>query len=1160
MISRDLKCIGALTKRHCPTAIRSALRGLMTSIRSDSRVAWALVTLAFAAMPAARAQGVQSDYLHHEIAPGWDATRPHGKTPVIDFTTSEGTWMSVDTSPDGAWLVFDLLGQIYRMPASGGEAQCLTQDSGIALNYHPRISPDGKRIAFISDRSGQANLWIMNADGSVARPLFLDPVSRMMSPAWMPDGSAILAVREFPTYSMHRRSARIWRFPVNHPADAPEELVGGKSGFQAYWPSPTPDGKSFYFMWTTFAGPLTGDVKHQHLRRYDFATHAQSLLTQPFPDRPYYPGVNADLAPEVSPDGKFVAFARRLLGGSINYRGHQYDERTALWLRDLATGHERVLIDPITLDMQGAHGMKNLTVLPSYSWAKDSKSLVMWNNGKLRRIDLTGATEDIPFVAHVHRLISEQVRWNHGIGTDTLHSHNIRWPTVSEPFNELVFEAVGQLWKAPASGAQVKATPLVPWTPSDAYYMPAVSPDGRRVAFVSWNDYEGGDVLTCELTACVPKAVGRHRGMYLYPTWSATGTLYALHAKHTNPGKIAREGGRRQSFELIELDPHANSERIVRESFGSGPIALGPAGRIYSLSVSGAVDTQTYLEEGKTLPVQLSNLSSIDPAATSAARPENTFPRATGAAPSSNGEYVAFVEGDEAYVAPMTKSTAEYAHGEENYWQGPQRPFAIVKENPADHAVRISTGGANTLRWLDAHHVIYALGDQVHIYDVVSHRDRAITVDASLPKSLPDATETVILTGARIITLGPAGVIEKGSIVVKGSRILCVGNCSSAGVSRTIDVTGKTITAGFTDVHAHGGWPDFPVYPQHYPPASLYLAYGVTTTLDPAVESQGVFPMAELIEAGRMVGPRAYSTGDPINACCSPDTGPQSYADAEAIVRRIAEQGGHSIKIFLTPRRDQRQMLAEAARKYGLSVTNEGQDLRYDLGATMDGDTGWEHMLHYVAIYQDAIQFFARAKVVYSPTLVVAGAGLWSEEYWQARTDYLHDPKLRRFLPWPELLTRLGAPLRPKTEYPFPLHAEAIRDLRHAGGFASLGGHGEQWGLDTHWEMWNYAEAQTPMEVLTMASQGGAQMMGLEHEIGSLEVGKTADLVVLNINPLEDIHATTNIALVMKGGVLYDANTLDEIWPSAHAYGTPPWAGEEPYANPTTSSPASRAP
>lgn len=1090
--------------------------------------------------------GSQSDYLRHETDPDWDVTKPRGATRTVDFETTEGTWMSVDASADGRWLVFDLMGHIYRLAANGGRAECLTQNSGLALNYHPRFSPDGKRIAFISDRAGQANLWIMNADGSDVKPVFLDPVSRMVSPAWMPDGSAILAVREFPTYSMHRRSARIWRFPVDRPEEAAEQLVGAKSGFQAYWPSPSPDGKSFYFMWATFAEPLTGYVHQQHLRRYEFATRSQSLVTLRFGERGYHPGTNADLAPEASPDGRWVAFARRVQGGAILYRGHQYDARTALWLRELSTGQEHILLDPITLDMQGAHGMKNLAVLPGYSWNKDSQSLVVWTDGKLRRVDLSGAVHDIPFVAQVHRVVSEQARWNHGVGGDTLQSQNIRWPALSEPNHLLIFEALGEIWQAPVRDKQAKAKTLVSWSPQAAYYMPAISPDGRRVAFVSWSDYSLGNVFTCELPECRPNAVTRSPGLYLYPVWSRSGeTLYALKARSTNIVSIAAEGGQLQQFDLLELG--AAGARVIRENVPASQISVGPSGRLYGLSQSGLVDTQVYLTEGKTFPAASANLTSLDPQKAAALIPEAGFPRASSAVIAPDGRRVAFIEDSEAYAAPLSKSTAEYAHGEENDWEGPQRPFFIVKDDAANGALPLSFGGANTLRWVDSHRVIYALGQKVHIYDTSTRQDRVITVEATVPRAIPTSKQTVALRGARIITLGKAAVIESGSIIVRGARITCVGTCSAAGADKVYDLTGKTITAGFTDVHAHGEWPSFPVYRQHYAPAALYLAYGVTTTLDPAVDSEGVFPVAELIEAGRMVGPRSYSTGEAILPM-APGTGPQNYRDAEAIVRRIADQGGHSIKIFLTPRRDQRQMLADVARHLGLSVTNEGQDLAYDAGTAMDGDTGWEHMLHYQAIFRDGIEFFAQTKSVYSPTLVVAGAGLWSEEYWQARTDFMHDAKLQRFLPWPELVRRLGAPIRPKTQYPFPLHAEAVKDLRRAGGFASLGGHGEQWGLDTHWEMWNYAEAQTPLEVLTMASQGGARMMGLENDIGSIEVGKLADLVIMNSNPLQNIQNTTDIQYVMKAGTLYDAATLDELWPTARAYGAPPWKGGEPYA------------
>ena len=125
----------------------------------------------------------------------WDITVPRGNTREISFTTEQGTWMSVDISPDSSWVVFDLLGHIYRLPASGGRAVSLTQNSGMAVNSHPRISPDGREIAFVSDRGGQDNLWVMAADGSSPRPVFADMNARVAEPTWSPDGKQILVIR-----------------------------------------------------------------------------------------------------------------------------------------------------------------------------------------------------------------------------------------------------------------------------------------------------------------------------------------------------------------------------------------------------------------------------------------------------------------------------------------------------------------------------------------------------------------------------------------------------------------------------------------------------------------------------------------------------------------------------------------------------------------------------------------------------------------------------------------------------------------------------------------------------------------------------------------------------------------------------------------------------
>jgi len=289
-----------------------------------------------------------------------------------------------------------------------------------------------------------------------------------------------------------------------------------------------------------------------------------------------------------------------------------------------------------------------------------------------------------------------------------------------------------------------------------------------------------------------------------------------------------------------------------------------------------------------------------------------------------------------------------------------------------------------------------------------------------------------------------------------------------------------------------------------------------------------------------MDGPRVFSTGEntmPI----SPRTGPSNYEQAEDFVRQLADIGGISLKIYLDPRRDQRQMYSEAARKYGLSVTNEGADLFSNIASMLDGNTGFEHPLLYPYLYDDAIQFFGRTKAVYSPTVTVASMSeLLSEDYYRSRMKVWEGPRLRRFMPWQQHMRYIDYSTHPKHEYAFPLIGFAVHDLIEAGGYAALGGHGQNQGLDTHIEIWAYAEGLEPIEALELASLGGAYMCGLEDDLGSIEPGKLADLLVLESNPLDDIRNTLDIAYVMKGGVLYDSATLEQIWPEREPVGDPP--------------------
>ena len=203
----------------------------MRCIRFAMRVVWMMAAVAFLTT-SATAQDADDD---------WDVTLARGETYEIDFETDEGTFMSVDVSPDGTYLVFDLLAHIYRVPVEGGEAECLTADSGVALNFHPRISPDGTTIAFVSDRGGQNNLWVMDADGSNPRQVFEDLNVRVFEPAWMPDSDYIVVRRQ----SLGRpRTSGIWMY--HREGGSGIELVK-KDVRRASWPSISSDGRDLYY-------------------------------------------------------------------------------------------------------------------------------------------------------------------------------------------------------------------------------------------------------------------------------------------------------------------------------------------------------------------------------------------------------------------------------------------------------------------------------------------------------------------------------------------------------------------------------------------------------------------------------------------------------------------------------------------------------------------------------------------------------------------------------------------------------------------------------------------------------------------------------------------------------------------------------------------------
>lgn len=1060
----------------------------------------------------------------------WDPTVPRGKTRTIDFTTTEGTWMSVDISPDGRWLAFDLLGHIYRVPAAGGKAESLTQNSGIAVNYHPRYSPDGSRIAFISDRKGQDNLWVMNADGSSPRPVLLDDSSRAIEPNWMPDGRTLVFTRRMKSPSgFYRTNDEIWSIPAE--GGTPRRIVAlGASGSSVparagvwtgqdrpQWASPTPDGKYLYFHSSLFTG------NNRQIKRVDLGTGRIDDITEGKDQyltccgRPAYPLRLGEIAPEVSPDGRWLAFARKIPGARTSVDGQPYVGRTVLWLRDLVTGAERAVMDPISNDQMDLHPAWEHRVLPGYAWARDGQSIVLSQGGKLRRLWIaSGKVETIPFEATVHRVISEQARATQSVASDSFPVRYPRWPAGSPDGTRLVFEAAGRLWIKDLPAGTPR--PLTAMGDTLTELTPAWSPDGQWIAFATWHDASGGRLWRIRADRSGLEQLGSGPGRYLHPEWSTDGRSVVVN--RWAPAIHFTETGRGWEVVSVAMD---GTERLIRAPGPLAQSAFDLGGRVYRVQ-GGAPPGQVEAQPRATDHLIASKAVGINPW---------THPAVAGAGalvkPSPDGRWVAVWQKFDVYLAPVPA--------------GDSVDIVLDPGNPA--IKRLTIEGGESPRWRSGTVVEMVSGNRYLAHDVSRGVTDTVPIGLTLPRAR--AAGTVALVNARILTMEQRRVIERGTVVVKDGRIACVGTCATAGI-RTIDVAGKTIMPGLIDVHAHHLSEEATgIIPQRRASSARYLAWGVTTTHDPATDPTISFSIGEMVEAGRIVGPRTFSTGIAITCSDTDDLRDiETFEDARQHLVRAASEGAISIKDYKQCTRSQRQMLAQAARDRGVTITSEGADLIYLLGLIMNGSTGWEHPLQQHPIYSDVARFFGQAKAHYSAQLFITDYPIGSAiEYWLGQEDLWRNDKVLAWTPWERVATRRSFVKKPLEEFILPIAAQGAARIKRAGGYLAVGAHGEQDGLGTHWELWSFGLGMTPIEALEAGTIDGAHFLGLEKEIGSIAVGKQADLVVLNSNPLENLRHSTDIRMVMKGGQLRDGNTLDEIWPGKTPYG-PRWWNPEP--------------
>ncbi len=337
--------------------------------------------------------------------------------------------------------------------------------------------------------------------------------------------------------------------------------------------------------------------------------------------------------------------------------------------------------------------------------------------------------------------------------------------------------------------------------------------------------------------------------------------------------------------------------------------------------------------------------------------------------------------------------------------------------------------------------------------------DLSMTVQAEKPEA------TVAIIGAQIITMAgeSGGVIGNGTSSSAGNRIVAVGPRAETTIpsARECDRRrGQDDRARLIDAHAHGPQGEDDIIPEQNWSAIAHLALGVTTIHDPSNTASEIFPSSEMQRAGKLLASRLFSTGEVVYGAKAPGfyAEIESYDDALAHVRRLKAQGARSIKNYNQPRRDQRQQVVAAAKAENMTVVAEGASLfTQDMTLIADGNSTLEHNIPQARLYEDVRSFFSQTKTAYTPTLVVTYGGLSGDPYWRYATDVWTHPILSKHVPphilQPNSVRRTKAP---EEDFADQYSAREAKALSDRGVMVSIGAHGQEEGLGSHWEMWSF--------------------------------------------------------------------------------------------------------